>query len=211
LTYIDAFSVNEGELSISLDGYENILIMLPSLDALSEQIVEKMVHEFESKLSSVVAPSDLGLFERLRDFREKFFTPAGRQEVLSHVRVFDNVKVYTMTPSTLLAVTVIEADGDIITRVNDSGVYAYHEELFRLHREAVKYAAGAWRKNLVGIRDLIRLGAKLYRILLLVSLGSLIGSAAAWGLGEVLTAVFLGLSVLSFFFSTYLRQFNLRT
>lgn len=211
MTYIDAFSVNEGELSISLDGYENILIMLPSLDALSEQIVEKMVHEFESKLSSIVAPSDLGLFERLRDFREKFFTPAGRQEVLSNIRVFDSIKVYTMTPSTVLVVTVIEADGDIITRVNESSVYAYHEDLFKLHRDAVKYATGAWRKRLLGIRDLIRLGAKLYRILLLVSLGSLIGSAAAWGLGEVLTAVFLGLSVLSFFFSTYLRQFNLRT
>jgi hypothetical protein len=208
LTYIDAFSFNEGELSVSLDGYENILIMLPSLDALSEQLVEKIVQGFESRLSSVVAPSDLGLFERLRDFREKFFTPAGRQEVLSHVRVFDSVKVYTMTPSTLLAVTVIEADGDIITRVNESGVYAYHEELFRLHREAVKYAAEAWRKNLLGIRDLIRLGAKLHRALLLVTIGSLTGSAAAWDLGGVLMAAFLGLGVLSFFFSTYLRQFN---
>ena len=211
MTYIDAFSVNEGELSVSLDGYENILIMLPSLDALSEQLVEKTVQEFESRLSSLVAPSDLGLFEMLRDLREKFFTPAGRQEVSSHVRVFDSITVYTMTPSTVLATTVIEADGDIITRVNEGGAYAYHEELFRLHREAVKYAMGAWRKRLLGIRDLVSLGAKLYRTLLLVSIGSLIGSAASWGLGWMLTAAFLGLSVLSFFFSTYLRQFNLKT
>lgn len=66
----------------------------------------------------------------------------------------------------------------------------------------------AWRKNLLGIRDLIRLGAKLHRALLLVSIGSLTGSAAAWDLGGVLMAAFLGLGVLSFFFSTYLRQFN---
>jgi hypothetical protein len=210
LTLIDAFSVNEGELSVSLDGYENILIMLPSLDALSEQIVEKMVHEFESRLSSIAAPSDLGMLERLRNFREKFFTPAGRQEVSSHVRIFDSIKVYTMTPSTVLAITIVEADGDIITRVNESGVYAYHEDLFKLHGDAVKYAIGAWRKRLLGIRDLVSLGAKLYRMLLLVSLGSLIGSTAAWSLGELLAAAFLGLSVLSFFFSTYLRQFNLR-
>ncbi|MCK4582398.1 hypothetical protein KAU18_03715 [Candidatus Bathyarchaeota archaeon] len=208
MTLIDAFSVNEGRLSVQIDSYENILIMLPSLDSLSEQIVEKTVQEFESRLSSIVAPRDLGLFERLRDFREKFFTPAGRQEVSSHVRVFDSIKVYTMTPSTVLAVTVVEADGDIITRVNKSGVYAYHEDLFKLHREAVKYATGAWRKRLLGIRDLIRLGAKLHRALQLVSIGSLIGSAASWGLGRMLTAAFLGLSVLSFFFSTYLRQFN---
>jgi len=210
LTLIDAFSVNEGRLSVHLDDIGNITIVLPSLDALSEQLVEKMVHEFESRLSSIVAPSDLGLFERLRDLREKFFTPAGRQQVSSHVRVFDSITVHTMTPSTVLAVTVIEADGDIITRVNEGGVYAYHEELFTLHREAVKYATGAWRKRLLGIRDLIRLGAKLHRAMLLVSIGSLIGSAASWGLGGMLTAAFLGLSVLSFFFSTYLRQFNLR-
>jgi hypothetical protein len=209
LTYIDAFSVNEG-LSVSLDDIGNILIVLPSLDALSGQLVEKMVHEFESRLSSIVAPSDLGLFERFRDFREKFFTPAGRQEVSSYIRVLDSITVYTMTPSTVLAVTVIEADGDIITRVNEGGVYAYHEDLFRLHSEAVKYATGAWRKRLLGIRDLIRLGAKLRRGLLLVSIGSLIGSAAAWSLGGMLTVALLGLSVLSFFFSTYLRQFNFR-
>ena len=210
MTLIDAFSVNEGRLSVHLDDIGNITIVLPSLDALSEQLVEKMVHEFESRLSSIVAPSDLGLFERLMDFREKFFTPAGRQQVSSHIRVFDSITVHTMTPSTVLAVTVIEADGDIITRVNEGGVYAYHEELFRLHSEAVKYATGAWRKRLLGIRDLIRLGAKLRRALLLVSIGSLIGSAAAWGLGGMLTAAFLGLSVLSFFFSTYLRQFNFK-
>jgi len=210
LTLIDAFSVNEGRLSVSLDDIGNILIVLPSLDALSEQIVEKTVQEFESRLSSIVAPSDLGLFERLRDFREKFFTPAGRQQVSSQLRVFDSITVYTMTPSTVLAVTVVEADGDIITRVNEGGAYAYHEDLFTLHREAVKYATRAWRKRLLGIRDLIRLGAKLHRALLLVSIGSLIGSAASWGLGGMLTAAFLGLSVLSFFFSTYLRQFNLR-
>ncbi|MCK4701882.1 hypothetical protein KAT55_00850 [Candidatus Bathyarchaeota archaeon] len=210
MTLIDAFSVNEGRLSVSLDGYDNILIMLPSPDALSEQLVEDMVHEFESRLSSLLAPSDLGLFERLRELREKFFTPAGRQEVSSQIKVFDSITVHTMTPSTVLTMTVIEADGDIITRVNESAVYAYHEDLLRLHREAVKYATGAWRKRLLGIRDLIRLGAKLHRALLLVSLGSLIGSAAAWSLGELLAAAFLGLGVLSFFFSTFLAQFNFK-
>ena len=210
MTLIDAFSVYEGSLSVHIDSYENILIMLPSLDALSEQIVEKTVQAFESRLSSIVAPSDLGLFERLRDFREKFFTPAGRQEVSSRIRVFDSIKVYTMTPSTVLAMTIVEADGDIITRVNESGVYAYHEDLFKLHRDAVKYAMGAWRKRLLGIRDLVSLGAKLYRMLLLVSLGSLIGSAAAWSLGELLAAALLGLGVLSFFFSTFLTQFNIK-
>lgn len=210
MTLIDAFSVNEGRLSVHLDDIENITIVIPSLDALSEQLVEKMVHEFESRLSSLVAPSDLGLFERLGELREKFFTPAGRQEVSSQLKVFDTITVYTMTPSTVLAMTVIEADGDIITRVNEGGAYAYHEDLFRLHSEAVKYATEAWRKRLLGIRDLIRLGAKLHRALLLVSIGSLIGSAAAWSLGRMLTAAFLGLSVLSFFFSTYLRQFNFK-
>ncbi len=210
MTYIDSFSVDESRLSVHLDGCENILIELPSLDALSGRLVEKMVHDFESSLSSLVAPSDLGLFERLGALREKFFTPAGRQEVSSHMRVFDSIKVYTVTPSTVLAVTVIEADGDIVTRVNEDGAYAYREELFRLHREAVKYATETWRKKLLGIRDLIRLGAKLHRALLLVSIGSLMGSAAAWGFGGLLTAAFLGLSVLSFLFSTYLRQFNFK-
>lgn len=209
MTYIDAFRVNEGGLSIRLNDIGNISIVLPSLDALSLQLVEKTVQEFESRLSSIVAPSDLGLFERLRDFREKFFTPAGRQEVSSYVRVFDSITVYTVTPSTVLATTVIEADGDIITRVNEDGAYAYHEELFRLHGEAVKYATGAWRRRLLVIRDLVRLGAKLYRTLLLASICSLMGFAAALSLGWVLTAAFLGLSALSFFFSTFFRQFNL--
>ncbi len=119
-------------------------------------------------------------------------------------------EVYDIKEEGIAAKTIIEIDGDIITRVNESGAYAYHEDLFKLHRDAVKYATGAWRKRLLGTRDLIHLRAKLHRALLLVSLCSLIGSAAAWGLGGMLTAAFLGLSVLSFFFSTYLRQFNFK-
>ena len=130
--------------------------------------------------------------------------------VTTTVKKSTGAEVYDIKEEGIAAKTIIEIDGDIITRVNEGGVYAYHEELFRLHSEAVKYATGAWRKRLLGIRDLIRLGAKLRRALLLVSIGSLIGSAAAWSLGRMLTAAFLGLSVLSFFFSTYLYQFNLR-
>ncbi len=209
MTYIDSFSVRDAGLSVSFDGYESILIVLPSLDAVTERVVESMVHGFESRLSSMADTGDVGLLGRLWMLREQFFTPAGRREVLSHVRVFDAIKVVTATPSMVLAVTVIEADGDIISRVNDAVAYAYHEELFRLHREAVKYATGAWRRRLHAIRELVRLGAIMHRALLLVSMGSLIGSAAAWRLNGLYTAVMLGLGVLSFLFSTFFNQFNL--
>ena len=208
MTFIDSFTVRDGGLSVSFDGYGSIMIVLPSLDTLSERVVMSMVHGFESRLSSLAAPGDMGLFERLRALRKQFFTPAGRQEISSHVRVFDAIKVVTATPSTVLAVTVIEADGDIISRVNEAGAYAYHEELFRLHGEAVKYATEAWRRRLNEIKALINLGAKLHRVLLLVSMGSLIGSAAAYSLNVIYTAVLLGLSVSSFLFSTFLNQFN---
>jgi len=58
LTYIDPFTVRDGGLSVSFDGYESILILLPSLDALSKRIVESMVHGFESGLSSLTDKSD---------------------------------------------------------------------------------------------------------------------------------------------------------
>ncbi len=209
MTYIDSFTVRDGGLSVSFDGYDSILITLPSLDALSERVVVSMVHGLESRLSSMAAPADKRLFERLRMLREQFFTPTGRQEVSSHLRVFDAIKVVTATPSTLLAVTVIEADGDIVSRVNEAGAYAYSEELFRLHSEAVKYATGAWRRRLQEIRELVRLGADVHRALLLVSMGSLIGSAATWSLDGILKMAFLGLSVLSFLFSTFFSQFNI--
>lgn len=209
MTYIDSFSVSDGRLSVSFDGYGSILIVLPSLDALSERAVLGVVQGFESRLSSLAAPGDVGLLGRLWELWEQFFTPEGRQEVLSHFTVFDAIKVVTATPSTVLAVTVVEADGDIISRVNEAGAYAYSEDLFRLHREAVKYATGAWRLRLQRIRDLVRLGAKLHRALLLVSMGSLMGSAAAWGLENVLMAPFLGLGVLSFVCSTFFSKFNL--
>ncbi len=209
MTYIDSFSVSDGRLSVSFDGYGSILIVLPSLDALSARAVVGVVQGFESRLSSLAAPGDVGLLGRLRELWEQFFTPGGRQEVLSHFRVFDAIKVVTATPSTMLAVTVVEADGDIISRVNEAGAYAYSEDLFRLHREAVKYATGAWRLRLQRIRDLVRLGAKLHRALLLVSMGSLMGSAAAWGLENVLMAPFLVLGVLSFACSTFFNKFNL--
>ena len=208
MTFIDSFTVRDGGLSVSFDGYGSIMIVLPSLDTLSERVVVSMVHGFESRLSSLAAPGDMGLFERLRALRKQFFTTAGRQDVSSHVRVFDAIKVVTATPSTVLAVTVIEADGDIISRVNEAGAYAYREELFRLHGEAVKYATEAWRRRLNEIKALINLGAKLHRVLLLVSMGSLIGSAAAYSLNVIYTAVLLGLSVSSFLFSTLLNQFN---
>ena len=209
MTYIDSFSVRDGGLSVSFDGGGSVHIVLPSLDVLSERVVENMVNEFKSRLSSMADPGEMGLFDRLLMLREQFFTPAGRQEVLSQIRVFDAIKVVTATPSTVLAVTIIEADGDIVSRVNEAGAYAYHEELFSLHREAVRYATTAWRKRLNGIKTLIFLGAKLHRALLLVSMGSLIGSAAAWTLNDMYMVVLLGLSVSSFFFSTFLNQFNL--
>ena len=209
MTYIDSFSVSGGGLSVSFDGYGSILIVLPSLDALSERAVVGVVQGFESRLSSLADPGGVGMLGRLRELREQFFTPEGRQEFLSHFKVFDAIKVVTATPSTVLAVTVVEADGDIISRVNEAGAYAYSEDLFRLHREAVKYATGAWRLRLQRIRDLVRLGAKLHRALLLVSMGSLMGSAAAWRLDHVILAVFLGLGVLSFVCSTFFRQFKL--
>ncbi len=209
MTYIDSFTVGEGGLSVSFDGIEGVMIVLPSLDALSEHVVESMIHGFESRLSSIAETGDIGVFGRLWMLRKKFFTPAGRQEILSQVEVFDAIKVVTANPSTVLAVTVIEADGDIISRVNEAGAYAYSEELFRLHREAVKYATGAWRLRLQGIRDLVRLGAKLHKALLLVSMGSLMGSVASWSLDRMFTAVLLGLGVLSFFFSTFFSRFNL--
>lgn len=209
MTSIDSFSVSGGRLSVSFDGYGSILIVLPSLDTLSERAVVGVVQGFELRLSSLATPGDQGLLARLRELREQFFTPEGRQEVLSHFKVFDAIKVVTATPSTVLAVTVVEADGDIISRVNEAGAYAYSEDLFRLHGEAVKYATGAWRLRLQRIRDLVRLGADLHRALLLVSMGSLIGSAAAWGLDNVLMAPFLGLGVLSFICSIFFRQFNL--
>lgn len=65
------------------------------------------------------------------------------------------------------------------------------------------------RLRLQRIRDLVRLGADLHRALLLVSMGSLMGSATAWGLENVLMAPFLGLGVLSFICSIFFRQFNL--
>lgn len=208
MTYVDSFSVGGG-LSVSFDGYGGILIVLPSLDALRERAVVGVAQGFESRLSSLTARGDAGLLGRLRELRELFFTPEGREEVLSHVRVFDAIRVVTATPSTVLAVTVVEADGDIISRVNESGAYAYSEELFRLHREAVKYATEAWRTRLQRVRDLVRLGAKVHRALLLVSMGSLVGSAAAWTLNRVLMAAFLGLGVLSFVCSTFFSRFNL--
>lgn len=208
MTYIDSFSVGGG-LSVSFDGYGGILILLPSLDALSERAVGGMAQGFESRLSSLAARGDAGLLERLRELREQFFTAEGREEVLSHVRVFDAIRVVTATPYTVLAVTVVEADGYIISRVNEAGAYSYSEELFRLHREAVKYAAGAWRTRLQRVRDLVRLGANMHRALLLVSMGSLVGSAVAWTLNRVLMAAFLGLGVLSFVCSTFFSQFNL--
>ena len=208
MTYVDSFSVGGG-LSVSFDGYGGILIVLPSLDALRERAVVGVAQGFESRLSSLTARGDAGLLGRLRELRELFFTPEGREEVLSHVRVFDAIRVVTATPSTVLAVTVVEADGDIISRVNESGAYAYSEELFRLHREAVKYATEAWRTRLKRVRDLVRLGAKVHRALLLVSMGSLVGSAAAWTLNRVLMAAFLGLGVLSFVCSTFFSRFNL--
>lgn len=143
MTSIDSFSVSGGRLSVSFDGYGSILIVLPSLDALSERAVVGVVQGFELRLSSLATPGDQGLLARLRELREQFFTPEGRQEVLSHFKVFDAIKVVTATPSTVLAVTVVEADGDIISRVNEAGAYAYSEDLFRLHGEAVKYATGA--------------------------------------------------------------------
>jgi hypothetical protein len=209
LTYIDSFSVGDGGLSVSFDGYGSIIIVLPSLDALSERAVRGMVQGFESRLASSAAPGYTGTLGRLRELREQFFTPAGRREVVSHVRVFDAIRVVTATPSTVLAVTVIEVDGDIISRVNEAGAYAYSGELFKLHREAVKYATGAWRLRLQEIRDLVRLGAKLHKALLLVSMGSLMGSVASLSLDRMFTAVFLGLGVLSFFFSTFFSRFNL--
>jgi len=208
LTYIDSFSVGGG-LSVSFDGYGGILIMLPSLDALRGRAVVGVAQGFESRLSSLTARGDTELLGRLRELRELFFTPEGREEVLSHVRVFDAIRVVTATPSTVLAVTVVEADGDIISRVNESDAYAYSEELFRLHREAVKYATEAWRTRLQRVRDLVRLGAKVHRALLLVSMGSLVGSAAAWTLIRVLMAAFLGLGALSFVCSTFFSRFNL--
>ena len=192
MTYIDSFSLGGG-LSVSFDGYGGILIVLPSLDALRGRAVVGVAQGFESRLSSLAARDDVGLLGRLRDLREQFFTAEGREEVLSHVRVFDAIRVVTATPHTVLAVTVVEADGDIISRVNEAGAYAYSEELFRLHGEAVKYATGSWRTRLQRVRDLLRLGAKVHRALLLVSMGSLVGSAAAWTLDRVLTAAFLGL------------------
>lgn len=210
MTYIDSFAVRDGGLSVSFDGSESILIVLPSLDALSERVVVSMVNGLESRLSSITAPSDVGLLERLRELRKQFFTAAGRQEVSSHARIFDTIRVVTATPSTVLAVTVIEADGDIVSRVNEDVAYAYCEELFRLHGAAVKYATGTWRKRLQEIRELVHLGADVHRALLLVSMGSLIGSAATWSLDGIFKAAFLGLSVLSFLFSTFFSQFNFK-
>jgi hypothetical protein len=208
LTYIDSFSVGGG-LSVSFDGYGGILIVLPSLDALRGRAVVAVAQDFESRLSSLAARSDVGLLGRLRELRELFFTAEGREEVLSSVRVLDAIRVVTATPSTVLAVTVVEADGDVISRVNEDGAYAYSAELLRLHGEAVKYATGAWRSRLQRVRDLVRLGAKVHRALLLVSMGTLVGSAAAWTLDRVLMVAFLGLGVLSFVCSTFFSQFNL--
>lgn len=86
------------------------------------------------------------------------------------------IKVITQTLSEVLAVTLIELDGDIILRIPQGEIHVRRVDLFRIHEANVRYAALLWREDIRALIDVVKFAKTAWRVMAVASVLSTLGS-----------------------------------
>lgn len=112
------------------------------------------------------------------------------------------IKVITQTLSEVLAVTLIELDGDIILRIPHGGVHVRRVDLFRIHEANVRYAILLWRMDIRALIDIVKFAKTAWRVMAAASVLSTLGSLGFSSITETVNlfvvSVPIVMSVLTF-------------
>lgn len=160
--------------------YGHIVTVLPPLDRLNQSDIERYLEAYEEEISRLEArtkftgiikiTSRLGyatglLLNRGKDPRIRSLHEGGTW-----------IKVITQTPSDVLAVTLIEVDGDIVLKVPNGGVHVRWVDLHRIHETNVRHAVLLWREDIRALIDVVKFAKTAWRVMAAASVLSTLGS-----------------------------------
>lgn len=189
------------EAETCLHDYGHIVTVLPPLDRLNQSDVRRYLEARKEEVSRLEARSTLAgirkLTSRLRYVTGLLLRKGKAPRIRSLHEGGTWMKVITQTPSEVVAVTLIELDGDIIFRIPDGGVHERMFDLYRVHEANVRHAVLLWREDIRALIDVVKFAKTAWRVAAVASVLSTLGSIGFSSVTETVNLLVVSVPILT--------------